>query len=110
MLEGLTLYIYQEVVSNNMSMILHRYCPLIVLSTLLFIGGKTSAQTTEPNFIRVYKAKVPLTGDVSTVSDMNQVVESTGYYDGLGRPAQSVQEGASPIGHNIIQPIAYDEF
>jgi len=33
---------------------------------------------------------------------------SISYYDGLGRPVQSIQIGGSPTGKDIIQPIAYD--
>ena len=32
------------------------------------------------------------------------------YFDGLGRPMQSVNVQASPIGKDVVQPIVYDEF
>ena len=35
---------------------------------------------------------------------------SINYYDGLGRPIQGVQVGASPTGKNIVQHIEYDSF
>ncbi|PXY02512.1 sugar-binding protein, partial [Marinifilum breve] len=32
------------------------------------------------------------------------------YFDGLGRPDQSIQVGASPNGFDMVQPIDFDEF
>jgi len=37
-------------------------------------------------------------------------MEEISYYDGLGRPVQAIQVGASPTGKDIIQPIVYDAF
>jgi len=37
-------------------------------------------------------------------------IEEIQYYDGLGRPVQSIQAGASPLGNDIIQPVLYDNF
>lgn len=33
-----------------------------------------------------------------------------GYFDGLGRPVQSVDVGQSPLGHDVVIPIEYDDF
>jgi hypothetical protein len=38
------------------------------------------------------------------------VIESVQYFDGLGRPSQTVSWQASPTGHDIITPIFYDDF
>lgn len=37
-------------------------------------------------------------------------LESIQYFDGLGRPIQTVQVGTSPSGNDIIQPVVYDDF
>jgi RHS repeat-associated protein len=37
-------------------------------------------------------------------------LEEIQYFDGLGRPSQSIQVGASPSGKDIIQPVLYDDF
>ena len=37
-------------------------------------------------------------------------LEEFGYFDGLGRPRQTVSVGASPSGYDIVQPVLYDEF
>jgi hypothetical protein len=39
-----------------------------------------------------------------------QHLEEITYFDGLGRPVQTVSVGAAPNGEDIIQPILYDEF
>ncbi len=36
--------------------------------------------------------------------------ENTQYFDGLGRPIQTVSSKASPDGRDIVQPIIYDDF
>jgi RHS repeat-associated protein len=37
-------------------------------------------------------------------------LEDIQYFDGLGRPVQTIAVGASPLGNDIIQPILYDGF
>jgi RHS repeat-associated core domain len=37
-------------------------------------------------------------------------LESIQYFDGLGRPIQTIQVGASPSGNDIILPVMYDDF
>src|SRR5690606_24911774 len=32
------------------------------------------------------------------------------YYDGIGRPIQSVSQQASPMAKDVVQPVAYDQF
>jgi RHS repeat-associated protein len=46
--------------------------------------------------------------DLATNWDTKQV--KFDYFDGLGRPMQSVNEKGSPSGADLVQPIAYDEF
>ncbi|MCW3807941.1 DUF6443 domain-containing protein, partial [Plebeiibacterium marinum] len=36
--------------------------------------------------------------------------EEIQYFDGLGRPSQVIQVNASPLGHDMVQPIVYDGF
>jgi len=42
-----------------------------------------------------------------TVCDVMQSIQ---YIDGLGRPLQTVQVKASPLGYDMVQPFAYDAF
>ena len=39
-----------------------------------------------------------------------QAMQTVTYYDGLGRPNQSIEVGASPTGKDIIIPVEYDSF
>jgi RHS repeat-associated protein len=48
----------------------------------------------------------PLATGLSTCD----VMQSVQYSDGLGRPLQTVQVKGSPLGEDIVQPIAYDAF
>jgi len=66
------------------------------------------AQTANDNYIRTYHAQTPITTDLSTVNDKTRVSVSGAYFDGLGRVTQSVQVQQSPLGFDIVQPVAYD--
>ncbi|WP_410505537.1 DUF6443 domain-containing protein [Mucilaginibacter sp. E4BP6] len=41
------------------------------------------------------------------VCEVNQTIQ---YLDGLGRPIQTVGVKASPLGNDIVQPVAYDQY
>lgn len=88
-----------------------RYLQLVfcALSTV-FWGGCVFAQTTNDNYIKVYKASKGITGDLSTVNDKNLVTESIEYYDGLGRPLQSVAKQGSRLGYDIVTFSIYDSY
>lgn len=43
----------------------------------------------------------------ATVNDVSQTIR---YFDGLGRPSQTIQTKGSPIGNDIVQPFIYDVF
>lgn len=46
----------------------------------------------------------------NTVRTVDQVKQTTAYFDGLGRPLQSVAETMSPLGKDIVSSNMYDEF
>ncbi len=64
------------------------------------------------NYIETHTAQKALSdGDfVSSIGNKDQVTTSTQFFDGLGRPVQTVARQASPNGFDLIQPIAYDVF
>ncbi len=65
------------------------------------------------NFIRTVVPKVPvsdLPALQSLSADKSKVQTSTVYFDGLGRPQQSVQRQASPSGNDVVTPVAYDAY
>jgi hypothetical protein len=67
----------------------------------------TTAQNyiVEKTFRREYKATANITG--KPVDSINVNIQ---YFDGLGRPLQTVQWQASPTKKDIVQHIEYDEF
>jgi hypothetical protein len=48
--------------------------------------------------------------DVVGSLDVDQLEQSTQYFDDLGRPIQTVVTQGSPMGNDIVQPVVYDEF
>ena len=80
-----------------------------ILGALLVVCNSLSAQTTE-NYIETRQAKVPRTSVLSTNNDENQVTVSTQFFDGLGRPKQTVLWRASPNRKDIVRAIEYDDY
>ncbi len=60
------------------------------------------------NYIRTTQYLAP----ALAVEDVPEeaINHSITYYDGLGRPIQTIQQQASPAGADVVQPIAYDAF
>ena len=71
---------------------------------LLTVG--VNAQSGSENFVlsRVYKQTGAGAGDVSKVDIKIE------YFDGLGRPSQTVTVGQSPAGRDIVTPVVYDAY
>jgi RHS repeat-associated protein len=68
-----------------------------------------SLPSANQNYIMTSVPRNPFTtlpGSLSTC-DMMQTIA---YFDGLGRPLQTVQVKGSPFGKDIVQPVAYDQF
>lgn len=65
------------------------------------------------NFVRTWDATKPYTTEADVVSEsrtIQEVKQSTQYYDGLGRLLQTVSKQVSPGGRDMVSPILYDEF
>jgi RHS repeat-associated protein len=72
-------------------------------------GSPASGQN--QNYIIAFTPRTEIT-DVTQmagrgVGDVNQIAQ---YFDGLGRPIQTVQYRGSPSQHDMIQPIVYDQY
>ncbi|MBK6267396.1 hypothetical protein JKA74_20305 [Marivirga sp. S37H4] len=76
------------------------------LSPASFIN--LSSQQNE-NFVQTISYKTARK-EGETVQAIGEVMEQFTYYDGLGRPMQTVQTQASPTHKDMIKPVAYDEF
>lgn len=76
------------------------------LSTIIEI---TDAHYTDVNFRRSKSFTIPVQEEnVSSVLPVDQVDAIT-YYDGLGRPVESIMEAVTPSGQDLVQYAAYDE-
>ena len=74
--------------------------------------GQTSSLSGDKNYVVTYsprKEGIKLPSDLSN-KPANEVNQSVQYFDGLGRPMQTVETFASPEKKDIVQPRAYDEY
>jgi RHS repeat-associated protein len=76
--------------------------------------AKPAAYTagTSINFVRTWVAQQPYTSEASLTGATSpaQAQKATLYFDGLGRPVQSVSWQASPTGKDIVQPQVYNAY
>jgi hypothetical protein len=61
------------------------------------------------NTVTVDNVLTPAAVDILPVA-VDSKTQTIQYFDGLGRPAQTVATQASPLGKDIVTPIAYDEY
>ena len=89
------------------------------LNTPVPATGETTVQTAPPdesngpglNLIREYTPRQAFTDHVAvTVAPGEEVMLSTSYLDGLGRPLQTVQRMAGPGKEDLVQHAVYDGF
>jgi RHS repeat-associated protein len=65
------------------------------------------------NYIKTRDFTEPGIGDMTTADDqtsVNVVHQTTQYYDGLGRPIETVSMESSPDGHDMIATTYYDDY
>ncbi|MBX3254769.1 MAG: hypothetical protein KF862_11565 [Chitinophagaceae bacterium] len=85
---------------------------LITGITFLFFSHLSTAQV---NYIRTWDAKVPQqNGNTLITRPLREVQQTTQYFDGLGRPLQTVtKQGSMATGvaaTDLVQPVEYDAF
>lgn len=89
---------------------------LVITIALLFVGtlgysqsGYVPPSTSDGNFVleRIYQEPKDSIDQVNLQSD---VLETINYFDGLGRPQQSVGIGHAPTGVDIVTPYQYDVY
>ena len=57
------------------------------------------------------KSLIPMTRFLTSASrTVQEVKQTTQYFDGLGRPLQTVAKAASPNGFDMVSPVVYDPF
>ncbi|MBV7533439.1 DUF6443 domain-containing protein, partial [Chitinophaga sp. sic0106] len=65
------------------------------------------------NYIRRWTANMITTdGEVVSAGSRTpaEVQQTTQYFDGLGRPVQTVVKGISPAGRDLVTPVVYDSY
>ena len=86
-------------------MIMQKFvCFLFSMVIVSMIHGQSNE-----NYIKTYKARVGLTGDISGKTK-DEVIESYQYFNGLGKPKQSIIRRGTPTGKDLITQIEYDKF
>ncbi|PVD50041.1 hypothetical protein DC498_22235 [Terrimonas sp.] len=100
--------------------------PAKLLSCLLICALHITVQAQQPlpsaypgsttvNYIRVWEARAPEQNATTlTTRPLRDVQQATQYFDGLGRPLQTVvKQGSYPTGGtavDLVSPVLYDEF
>ena len=87
----------------------------ILLSVSLVFAGQVSlvAQNVTPssnqNYTVSYKFRQALApSQVATMLNINQVMPSVTYYDGIGRSVQNIEVGETPLKRDKVLPVEYD--
>ena len=83
------------------------------LACLIAFGllATSYSQTATKNYITTYTPKVPLTDEMTVPAQTKEnCIKTVQYFDGLGRPDQTIQVALSPVGKDIVQPIEYDQY
>jgi RHS repeat-associated protein len=65
------------------------------------------------NYIRVWEPMKPYTTEsnvTDTSRNVGEVKQISQYFDGLGKPVQTVIKRISPLGKDLVAPLGYDEF
>jgi RHS repeat-associated protein len=67
--------------------------------------------TVKINYVRSWDAKAPEKDPAALVAlPLTGVNQTTQYFDGLGRPLQTVVKQMSPSGKDMVSPVVYDAF
>ncbi len=85
-------------------------CGITVYSNVSSIIVKTLPS--DYNYIRtrmIMKPGITNNATASALTDPRDVIQTTQYYDGLGRPSQSVSKQASPAGKDLVKVQVYDD-
>ncbi|CAL1516428.1 hypothetical protein MMC2321_00150 [Chitinophaga sp. MM2321] len=77
------------------------------------VGVPAAYTNTTINYIRTWEPSMPTTDTAAVVATnrtVSEVKQATQYFDGLGRPLQTVSKGTSITGKDVVAPVIYDEF
>ena len=76
------------------------------LPSLSYLG------TDKINYVRTFDFLKPMTSDATLATEIanNNVIQATQYFDGLGRPVQTVARKASGSGNDLVTFMMYDQY
>ena len=96
--------------SQNITCIsIKKYIPIVVL--LLVTSSGLKAQTFSPdNFVSTAAPKKAVSEANYGTLTKNDITQNITYFDGLGRPIQTIAIGQGADGQNIVTPMKYDTF
>jgi hypothetical protein len=84
------------------------------LLTMVYGLATATAQTQTNNYVITQTPRVSgITNDsliAANNGDKTKVQTAIQYVDGLGRPVQTVQKQASPLGYDMVSPQYYDPY
>jgi RHS repeat-associated protein len=92
----------------------------LLTGSLLFVSGTTAAQQTPPapysstmkmNVVRKWIPGKPVSRETDLLSGSQtprEVIQTTEYFDGFGRPLQTVVKQTSPSGNDVVTASVYD--
>jgi Domain of unknown function (DUF6443) len=90
---------------------------LFSMALILNIQRCNAQQTTSSgkplNFIKIWVPLIPFDSEANfygLARDVHKIQQNVQYFDGLGRPMQSVSTQGSPTQKDIVQTIVYDAF
>jgi RHS repeat-associated protein len=67
--------------------------------------------TIKLTYVREWAPMAPITNEaIVPLRPVEEVLQTTNYVDGLGRPLQSVTKQASPLKKDIVNAVVYDEY
>jgi RHS repeat-associated protein len=87
----------------------------LITSLLFLVGTLGMAQTANTNYVKTTTYKVAtndgtVTSPAGIIINPDDKMEGIQYFDGLGRPIQSIQVKAGGNKENIIQHMEYDQY
>ena len=85
---------------------------IMMLLTLCIFSMHLQGQTSTENYVKTYKARVPVSGtlDATAYRHKDSVKQHIQYFDGMGRGKQDVLRWGTPNGKDIISLMIYDDF
>ncbi len=86
---------------------MNKFISTMILCAFTLIGFAQN----DKNYVKSFVAKAPVKTGLSQHENSAEIVQTTiEYFDGLGRPVQSIVKNHTPDGRDIITPKSYDQF